>query len=130
MPEAPQHIVEPDILIVEGINVLQLPSNQQIYMSDYFDFSIYVDADPDLIQQWYLERFGVLLDTAFQDPTNYYYPYAQGDRQQAFEMAKRVWQTVNLPNLREYILPTRDRADIILHKCEHHVIDRIMLRKD
>lgn len=130
MPEAPQHIIEPDILIVEGINVLQLPTNQQIYMSDYFDFSIYVDADPELIQQWYLERFGVLLDTAFQDPSNYYYPYAQGDRQQAFEMAKHVWKTVNLPNLREYILPTRNRADIILHKREHHVIDRIMLRKD
>lgn len=130
MPNSPQHIIEPDILIVEGINVLQLPSNQQIYMSDYFDFSIYVDADADLIQQWYLERFGVLLDTAFQDPSNYYYSYAQGDRKEAFQMAKDVWKRVNLPNLKEYILPTRNRADIILHKCDHHIIDSVLLRKD
>lgn len=126
----PQIIEEPDILIVEGINVLQLPSKQPLYVSDFFDFSVYVDADADLIEQWYLERFGMLLDTAFQDPNNYYYPYAQGDRQAAFEMAKGVWRSVNLPNLKEYILPTRNRADVILHKTENHRIDRIYLRED
>lgn len=70
VPDEYDLIDSPDILIVEGINVLQLPSNQLIYASDYFDFSIYVDADPELIEQWYLERFGLLLDTAFTDPTN------------------------------------------------------------
>ena len=128
--DTPQVIVEPDILIVEGINVLQLPSKQPLYVSDFFDFSVYVDADADLIEHWYLERFGMLLDTAFQDPENYYYPYAQGDRDQAFAMAKDVWRRVNLPNLIEYILPTRNRADVILHKTTNHKIDRVYLRED
>lgn len=128
--DTPQVIVEPDILIVEGINVLQLPSKQPLYVSDFFDFSVYVDADADLIEHWYLERFGMLLDTAFQDPENYYYPYAQDDRDQAFAMAKDVWRRVNLPNLTEYILPTRNRADVILHKTTNHKIDRVYLRED
>jgi type I pantothenate kinase len=122
-------IQQPDILIVEGINTLQLPANQQIYVSDFFDFSIFVDADSALIEKWYLERFGALLDTAFLDPDNYYYPYAIGDRDEAFAMARNVWKTINLPNLEEYILPTRGRADIILHKSENHLIDQIYLRK-
>ena len=122
-------IQQPDILIVEGINTLQLPANQQIYVSDFFDFSIFVDADPALIEKWYLERFGALLDTAFLDPNNYYYQYAIGKREDAFAMARNVWKTVNLPNLEEYILPTRGRADIILHKTENHLIDQIYLRK-
>lgn len=122
-------ITYPDILIVEGINVLQLPANQQIYVSDFFDFSIYVDADPKLTESWYLERFESLLDTAFLDPTNYYYQFAIGDRKEALKMAQSVWNNVNLKNLEEYILPTRSRADIILHKTEGHVIDQIFLRK-
>lgn len=122
-------IDHPDILIVEGINVLQLPSEQPIYISDYFDFSVYIDADPQLIEQWYLERFGMLLDTAFTDPTNYYYDYAIGDRADAFAMARQVWHDVNLKNLNEYILPTKNRADVILHKTTAHVIDEIRLRK-
>ena len=129
VPDEYDLIDSPDILIVEGINVLQLPSNQLIYASDYFDFSIYVDADPELIEQWYLERFGLLLDTAFTDPTNYYYPYATGDRRAAFDMARQVWRDVNLKNLKEYILPTRNRADVILHKTQNHEIDRVFLRK-
>src|SRR5699024_5698245 len=115
-------IDQPDILIVEGINVLQLPANQQIYVSDFFDFSLFVDADPRLIEHWYLERFESLLDTAFQDPTNYYYQYAIGNRRDALQMAKNVWKDVNLKNLEEYILPTRSRADIVLHKTTHHLI--------
>ncbi|BAK20722.1 type I pantothenate kinase [Melissococcus plutonius] len=122
-------IQQPDILIVEGINTLQLPANQQIYVSDFFDFSIYVDADPRLIEQWYLERFEALLNTAFRNPDNYYYSYAVGDRKEAFAMAKNVWKTINLKNLNEYILPTRGRADIILHKTTNHSIDEIFLRK-
>ena len=122
-------IDDPDILIVEGINVLQLPSTEQIYVSDFFDFSIYVDAQADLIKKWFLERFDLLLDLAKDDPTNYYYPYAISDRQSAFKMARRVWRDINLQNLNEYILPTRNRADVILHKTKHHVIDKVFLRK-
>jgi type I pantothenate kinase len=122
-------ISQPDILIVEGINVLQLPANQQIYVSDFFDFSIFVDAAPKLIEAWYLERFESLLDTAFQDPNNYYYKFAIGDRQDALKMAQSVWKNVNLKNLTEYILQTRSRADIILHKTANHQIDQVFLRK-
>ena len=129
MPDQFELIEQPDILIVEGINTLQLPQNQQIYVSDFFDFSLFVDAKPELIEHWYLERFEQLLDTAFLDPTNYYYQFAIGDRKKALAMAENVWQNVNLKNLEEYILPTRSRADIILHKTNHHLIDEIYLRK-
>lgn len=122
-------IEEPDILIVEGINTLQLPANQRIYVSDFFDFSVYVDAESQLIEKWYLERFAALLDTAFLDPENYYYQYAIGDRNDAFDMAKDVWKNVNLKNLEDYILPTRERADIILHKTTNHLIDEIYMRR-
>ncbi len=114
-------IQQPDILIVEGINTLQLPANQQIYVSDFFDFSVYVDADSSLIEKWNLDRF--------QNPQNYYYQFAIGDRDDAFKMAQEVWKNVNLKNLNEYILPTRGRADIILHKTENHIIDSIFMRK-
>lgn len=129
VPDEYTLVNQPDILIVEGINVLQLPSNQQIYVSDFFDFSVYVDAEEALIRKWYLERFGALLDSAFQDPNNYYYDYAMGERDDAFAMAKYVWNTVNKKNLDDYILPTRSRADVILHKSEGHVIDQILLKK-
>lgn len=129
-PDKPQVIDRPDILIVEGINTLQLPTNQRLYVSDYFDWSIYVDADPELIEYWYLQRFGLLLKTAFTDPSNYYYPYSQGDRKEAFAMAKKVWRDVDLPNLTEFILPTKTRADLILHKTKDHVVDRLYLRHD
>lgn len=125
-----EHILEqPDILIVEGINVLQLPANQQIYISDFFDFSIFVDAEAKLIEKWYLERFGLLLGTAFKEPGNYYYPYTQGPREDAFEMARGVWENVNLKNLKEYISPTKNRAELIIHKTENHYIDQLLLKK-
>lgn len=125
----PQILEKPDILIVEGINVLQLPSSQRIYVSDYFDLSLYVDANPKLIEQWYLERFGVLLDTALNDPTNHYYSLSQGNRQDAFKAARNVWNSVDLPNLKEFILPTRGRADVILHKTSNHLVDKVYLRR-
>lgn len=122
-------IDRPDILIVEGINTLQLPSNEKIFVSDFFDFSFYVDAEPYRIEKWYLERFGLLLDTAFKDPKNYYNQFIDWKREKAFEYAKGVWKNVNLKNLEEYILPTRFRADLILHKTTNHFIDQILLRK-
>ncbi|MGX7012972.1 type I pantothenate kinase [Vagococcus silagei] len=129
IPDEFETITQPDILIVEGINVLQLPKNEQIYVSDFFDFSIYVDADEELIESWYLERFEALLDLAKEDKTNYYYNYANGPREEALDFAKDVWKKVNAENLASFILPTRSRADVILHKTEHHVIDEIFMRK-
>ncbi len=122
-------ISQPDILIVEGINTLQLPANQRIYVSDFFDFSIYVDANPELIEKWYMDRFYALMDYAKDKPENYHYKFSQVSREKATEMAKKTWQDINLKNLEEYILPTRNRADIILHKTHHHQIDEIFLRK-
>lgn len=129
IPDEKAVIDQPDILIVEGINVLQLPANEKIFVSDFFDFSFYVDAEPDRIEKWYLERFGLLLDTAFQNPTNYYYDLAMGNRKEAFDAAKKVWQAVNLTNLEEFILPTRFRADMIIHKTTDHFIDQLLLKK-
>jgi type I pantothenate kinase len=124
-----EEITQPDILIVEGINVLQLPANQQIYVSDFFDFSVFVDAEPELIESWYLERFEALLDLAKDDKTNYYYEYANGPREEALQFARQVWKDVNLQNLTEFILPTKSRADVVLHKTVNHKIDEISLRK-
>lgn len=129
VPDKKQVIMPPDILIVEGINVLQLPPNREIYVSDFFDWSIYVDADPALIEKWYLERFELLMDRAKTQPDNFYYQYAIGDRATAVEMAKEVWRTTNLRNLEEYILPTRSRADFILHKTVGHRIDYVQIKK-
>ena len=129
VPGEYQVIDQPDILIVEGINTLQLPANEKIYASDFFDFSFYVDAEPEKIEKWYLQRFGILVDTAFQDPDNFYNRFAQIDRADAFAYAKKIWEEVNLKNLMDFILPTRFRADAILHKTTDHYIDQILLRK-
>lgn len=129
VPNEYDEIDRPDILIVEGINTLQLPANQQVYVSDYFDFSIYVDADARLIEKWFLHRFGILLDSAFHNPQDHYYPYTQIPRDEAFQRARKIWHNIDLVNLYEYILPTKNRATLILHKTDEHVIDKIYLRK-
>lgn len=129
VPGEYQVIDQPDILIVEGINTLQLPANEKIYASDFFDFSFYVDAEPENVEKWYLQRFGILVDTAFKDPNNYYNRFAAIDRAEAFDFAKGIWKEVNLNNLVNYILPTRFRADAIIHKTTNHYIDQILLRK-
>lgn len=128
VPDAHETVAAPDILIVEGINVLQMGSASPIYYSDLYDLTLYVDAEADNIERWYLERFGELLDRAANNPDDYYYRLARGERKVAMAMAKGVWQRVNLPNLREYILPTRDRASVILHKTADHSIDQVALR--
>lgn len=129
VPNAYNEIHQPDILIVEGINVLQLPTNEQIYASDFFDYSIYVDAAVENIEKWYLERFEMLMDLAIDQPDNYYYSYAIGNRQEAIEMARGVWKTVNLPNLVNFIAPTMTRADLIIHKTDNHFIDYLNIKK-
>ncbi|WP_203650015.1 type I pantothenate kinase [Secundilactobacillus yichangensis] len=129
VPDEVQEIERPDVLIIEGINTLQLPSSEQIYVSDFTDFSIYVDARAKLIEEWYLERFKALLKLAKDDPDNYYHSYTKVPLDAAVESAKNIWYSVDLPNLEDYILPTRSRADMIIHKGEQHIIDQVMLRK-
>jgi len=129
IPDRHEEVENPDILIVEGINVLQLPQNTNIYTSDFFDFSIYIDAEVDDIEEWFLNRFETLLDLARNDPNSYYYQYTQVPEDEALNMARDVWDKINYVNLRDYIKPTMTRADLILHKAENHQIDTILLRK-
>ncbi|MFP5417182.1 MAG: type I pantothenate kinase [Actinomycetes bacterium] len=124
----------PDILIVEGLNVLQ-PARQRpdgsmtLAVSDFFDFSVYVDADEDDLRSWYLERFMRLRETAFQDPRSYFTRFASMDAQDARSYAEEAWDTINGPNLTQNILPTRGRATAILRKDAHHDIEWIRIRK-
>lgn len=125
---------QPDILIVEGINVLQsgaLPKDGQAvpYVSDFFDFSIFIDADEKMIGKWYVERFLGFRQTAFASESSYFHKFATLDDEQAVEMATMIWNTINRKNLRENIFPTRPRADLILKKGSNHLIEKIMLRK-
>lgn len=129
------HIIErPDILIVEGLNVLQPaglpPDGAGIpFVSDFFDFSIYIDADPEVIQEWYLERFMRLRSTAFRDPGAYFHKYADLPHEVAQQQALALWSEINLKNLEENILPTRQRARLILKKTANHRVESVALRK-
>jgi type I pantothenate kinase len=128
VPDAVRTIHRPDILIVEGLNVLQA-GESGAFVSDYFDFSIFVDAAPADIESWYLERFLSLRDTAFTQPDAYFRKYAGLSDDQAREVAGKIWREVNLKNLIENIHPTRDRADLILEKARDHSVTRVRLRR-
>jgi type I pantothenate kinase len=124
----------PDILIVEGLNVLQpalpgLDGRTRVAVADFFDFSIYVDARVDDIERWYLERFRKLRETAFQDPTSYFRRYAEVPEDEAMDFARQLWRTINRPNLVENVAPTRGRASLILRKGADHKVQRVRLRK-
>jgi type I pantothenate kinase len=124
----------PDILIVEGLNVLQparLPRDGAAipFVSDYFDFSIYLDADEDDLHRWYLHRFLKLRNTAFRDPLSYFRKYADLSEEEAADFAESLWSGINLVNLRDNILPTRQRASLILSKGASHRIERVDLRR-
>ncbi|WP_347754468.1 type I pantothenate kinase [Agrococcus sp. ProA11] len=120
----------PDILIVEGLNVLQPPpSGSHLAVSDLFDFSIYVDARTSAIREWYIERFWALKESAFQDPDSYFHRFADMTRQQARIYSEDIWDSINGPNLVEHVLPTRPRADLVLRKAEDHTIRSVLLRK-
>lgn len=129
VPDKSQTIEAPDFLIIEGINVFQNPQNNRLYMSDYYDFSIYIDAENDNIEKWYLERFESLLDLAENDSENYYHRFTNKPRQETMQFARDIWKSINLVNLEKYIEPTRNRAELILHKTENHKIDEIYLKK-
>jgi len=124
----------PDILIVEGLNVLQpakLPRHGEAvpFVSDFFDFSIYIDAEPALIEKWYVTRFLRLCQTAFRDENAYFYRYSKLTREQAIAQALKLWRTINLVNLKKNILPTRQRANLILSKGAAHRVETVSLRK-
>ena len=120
----------PDVLIVEGLNVLQSPgSDQSLALSDFFDFKIYVDAAAKNIEQWFLERFGKLRETAFTNPESYFHRYSELPYEKALERANEIWSTINLPNLVENIEPTRSRATLVLHKGTKHAVEHVLLRK-
>ncbi len=125
---------QPDILIVEGLNVLQTgrpPKDGKAipYVSDFFDFSVYIDASEEVLERWYVERFRALRSTAFRDPLSYFHRYSQVTDKEAQEIARSIWSRINLTNLRENILPTRQRASLILRKGEDHSIQSVALRK-
>jgi type I pantothenate kinase len=130
------HVVvrSPDILLVEGLNVLQAArprpdGSSGLAVSDFFDFSIYVDAESADLRRWYVERFLQLRETAFQHPTSYFHRYADLDHDAAVTEASRLWDIINGPNLELNILPTRGRATLVLHKGSDHAVQRIRLRK-
>jgi type I pantothenate kinase len=127
-------IDRPDILIVEGLNVLQTghpPKGGKMipYVSDFFDFSVYLDADENVLRNWYVDRFLTLRGTAFSDPKSFFHRYATLSDEDAVETATSIWRRINLLNLHENILPTRQRADLILKKAESHLVEEVALRK-
>ena len=134
MPNQWVEIDRPDILIVEGLNVLQTgppPKGGKAipYVSDFFDFSIYLDANEEVLRHWYVDRFLTLRGTAFRDPKSYFHRYATLSDADAVETATAIWRRINLLNLHENILPTRQRADLILKKGESHQVEEVALRK-
>jgi type I pantothenate kinase len=134
LPDQSIVIERPDIVIVEGLNVLQpakLPKDGAAipFVSDFFDFSIYIDAADQLIESWYVERFLRLRQTAFRDPASYFHRYATLSEEEARAIGLPLWRSINLVNLTENILPTRQRADLILRKGEDHAVETVALRK-
>jgi type I pantothenate kinase len=134
LPDQTLSVDPPDIVIVEGLNVLQpakLPKNGEAipFVSDFFDFSIYIDASEELVESWYVERFLRLRQTAFRDPASYFHRYATLSEDEARETGLSIWQSINLVNLKENILPTRQRADLILRKGADHAVESVALRK-
>ncbi len=134
VPDTSVTIRRPDILILEGLNVLQparprLDGTPRLAVSDFFDFSVYVDADADDVRDWYVTRFRSLRDTAFRDPRSYFTRYAELTEEQAVRQAQQLWDTINGPNLLRNILPTRGRATAILRKDANHRVEWVRIRK-
>lgn len=124
----------PDVLIVEGLNVLQPPRQHSdgrtgLSVSDFFDFSVYVDAKQELIKKWYVDRFQELRHTAFSQPDSFFRRYASLSDDAAVDMAESIWDAINAPNLVQNILPTRGRATLVLSKGEDHAVNRVRLRR-
>lgn len=129
VPDKEQLILEPDIVIIEGLNVLQPRTGIPVFLSDFFDFSIYVAADLPNLRQWYIERFLKLRDTVFQHPGSYFHRYADLSEHDSRELALSIWTEINERNLVENIEPTRERASLILEKGREHTIEMVRLRR-
>ncbi|CAK9887022.1 MAG: Pantothenate kinase [Candidatus Erwinia impunctatus] len=134
IPGGDKHIQQPDILILEGLNVLQsgmdYPEDpHHVFVSDFVDFSIYVDAPETLLEKWYINRFLKFRESAFTDPASYFHHYARLSEAETIATAKQLWNEINLLNLKENILPTRERASLIMTKSVGHAVDRVKLRK-
>ncbi len=132
VPDRTIEVRNPDVLILEGLNVLQPPragAHTPLVVSDFFDFSIYVDARPEDIKQWYIQRFLTLKETAFQDESSYFRKYGDLSREEAIATASHIWDTINAPNLLTNIAPTRGRATLVLTKDASHRMRRMRLRK-
>jgi len=128
-----QEVDQPDILIVEGVNVLQTPPLPQQgkavpVVSDFFDFSVYIDADEPVLREWYVKRWLTLRDTAFHDPRSYFHRYSNLSDEEAIATASAIWERTNLANLEDNIMPTRPRATLILKKVTDHKIETVSLR--
>ena len=134
VPHQSIEVDRPDILIVEGLNVLQtgrLPKDGKAipFVSDFFDFSVYLYADESVLKSWYVDRFLTLRSTAFRDPKSYFHRYSNLSDKEATETASSIWSRINLVNLHENILPTRHSADLIFNKSESHLVEEVSLRK-
>jgi type I pantothenate kinase len=134
MPNETIEIDRPEILIVEGLNVLQtgrLPKDGKAipFVSDFFDFSVYLDADEEVLKSWYVDRFLALRGTAFANPKSYFHRYSRLSDSEAAATATSIWSRINLVNLHENILPTRQRADLILKKGTSHLVEDVALRR-
>jgi type I pantothenate kinase len=123
-----QVVEKPDVLVLEGVNVLQRGTGR-VYVSDFVDFALYLDAEEEDVRRWYLERFLELRNGAFQQPESYFHRYAQLSDEEAIEVASGIWERTNRPNLLENIQPTRPRADLILEKGADHFVSRLLLRR-
>ncbi len=127
-----QEIINPDILILEGLNILQIDHSKtinQIYVSDFLDFSIFIDANVEYIKQWFIERFFLLMETAFRDKNSYFQKYSQFSKDDALETASKIWDDINGKNYEENIVKTRYRAELIIEKEKDHSIAKIMMKK-
>lgn len=130
IPDAQVTVRRPDVIIVEGLNVLaSAPNPHDIAVSELFDFSIYVDADHDHIAQWYVDRFLALREAAFSNPTSFFRVFADISDEEAVSRALGYWNDINLPNLVENVEPTRHRATLVLRKASDHTVDTVRLRK-
>nr|MBU6203029.1 type I pantothenate kinase [Acidobacteriota bacterium] len=129
LPDRYEIVHQPDILILEGLNVLQVDSRANEFVSDYFDFSIYLDAQEALVESWFVERFHALRRTVFQDPESFFRHFADLTEQQAEALAHQIWETINGRNLRENIAPTKGRASLVIEKGDDHRVTDVFLRK-
>lgn len=124
----------PDVLIIEGLNVLQSDIDyphdpHHVFISDFLDFSLFVDAEPELIEEWYIARFLQFRQGAFKKPGSYFSHYTQLPKEEAIDKAKNIWHSINGKNLQQNILPTRERAQLILRKGNNHTVEQVLLRK-